>query len=99
MMQGSCKKVLTQTGLLRLNENKTETLTFRSSLIPMRLHRHMRVQVIECAVCFLTTLPATLVHSLDLFISATGALVLLGTGNRNEGIDLLMGEALVRHTT
>jgi hypothetical protein len=49
----------------------------------------MRVQVIERAICLLTTLPTTLVHSFDFFISTAGALVLLGTGNRNEGIDLL----------
>ena len=54
----------------------------------------MRVQVIERAIRLLTTLPATLVHSLDFFVSATGALVLLRTRNRNKGIDLL---ELVRH--
>lgn len=49
----------------------------------------MRVQVIERAICLLTTLPTTLVHSFNFFISTAGALVLLGTGNGNEGIDLL----------
>jgi hypothetical protein len=56
----------------------------------------MRVQVIESAICLLTTLPATLVHSLDFFVSTTRALVLLGTGNWNKGIDLL---ELVRDAT
>jgi hypothetical protein len=55
----------------------------------MRLHGDMRVQVIERAICLLTTLPTTLVHSFDFFISTAGALVLLGTGNGNEGIDLV----------
>jgi hypothetical protein len=55
----------------------------------VRLHGDMRVQVIERAICLLTTLPTTLVHSFDFFISTAGALVLLGTGNGNEGIDLL----------
>jgi hypothetical protein len=55
----------------------------------MRLHGDMRVQMIERAVRLFTTLPATLVHSLDFFVSASGPLVLLGTGNGNEGIDLL----------
>ena len=55
----------------------------------MRLHGDMRVQVIERAICLLTTLPTTLVHSFDFFISAAGTLVLLGTGNGNEGIDLV----------
>ena len=57
----------------------------------MRLHGDMRVQVIERAICLLTTLPTTLVHSFDFFISTAGALVLLGTGNGNEGIDLVEG--------
>lgn len=55
----------------------------------MGLHGDMRVQVVERAVRLLTALPATLVHSLDFFVSTTGPLVLLGTGNRNEGVDLL----------
>jgi len=63
--------------------------TFWSSLVSMRLHGNMRVQVIERAICLLTTLPTTLVHSLNFFISTPGALVLLGTRNGNEGIDLL----------
>ena len=62
----------------------------------MRLHSDMRVQVIERAICLLTTLPTTLVHSFDFFISTAGALVLLGTGNGNEGIDLVEG---VRYMT
>lgn len=56
----------------------------------------MRVQVIERAICLLTTLPTTLVHSFNFFISTAGALVLLGTGNGNEGIDLL---EVVRYMT
>ena len=54
----------------------------------MRLHGNMRVQVIERAVCLLTTLPTTLVHS-SISSYHSGGLVLLGTGNGNEGIDLL----------
>jgi hypothetical protein len=65
----------------------------------MRLHCDVRVQVIERAICLLTTLPATLVHSLNLFISTTGTLVLLGTGNRNKGINLVVKKnwSVVRH--
>jgi hypothetical protein len=59
----------------------------------------MRVQVIERAICLLATLPATFVHSLDFFISTTGTLVLLGTGNWDEGINLLKLLSEVRHET
>ena len=54
----------------------------------MRLHRHMRIQVVQCAVCFFTAVPAALVHALNLFITATGPLVLLRTWNGDKGIDL-----------
>ena len=63
-------------------------LTFWGALGSMGLHGHVRVQMIECPVRFLAALPATLVHALDFFITATRTLVLLGTGNGNEGVDL-----------
>jgi hypothetical protein len=47
--------------------------------------------MVECAVCLFAAIPAALVHSLDLFISATRALVLLGAWDGYEGIDLLSG--------
>ena len=80
---------LTQNRCLALQQNKRSKHTFWSSFVSMRLHGDMRVQVIERAICLLTTLPTTLVHSFDFFISTAGALVLLGTGNGNEGIDLV----------
>jgi hypothetical protein len=80
--------ILTRIGVLRFNKTKV-IHTFWSSFVSVRLHGDMRVQVIERAICLLTTLPTTLVHSFDFFISTAGALVLLGTGNGNEGIDLL----------
>lgn len=54
----------------------------------MRLHRDMRIQMIQGSVRLLTSLPPAFVHSLDFFITATWALVLLGTRDRDEGIDL-----------
>ena len=54
----------------------------------MRLHCDMRVQVVQCTVCLLASLPPTLVHSFNLFVAATRALVLLSTRNRNKRIDL-----------
>lgn len=54
----------------------------------MGLHGDMRVEMIQCAIRLLTPLPPALVHSLDLFIAATWALMLLSTGDRNKGVDL-----------
>lgn len=52
-------------------------LTLRDTLLAMRLHGDMGIQVVECAVGLLTAVPAALVHALDLFVTATRALVLL----------------------
>ena len=54
----------------------------------MRLHRDMSVEVVQCAVSLLATVPSALVHALDLFISATWTLVLLRAWNWDEGVDL-----------
>jgi hypothetical protein len=43
----------------------------------MALHGNVGVEVIQCTIRLLTSIPTTLVHTLDFFISATGALVLL----------------------
>jgi len=56
--------------------------------LAVRLHGDMGIEMIQCAISLLASVPSTLVHALDLFISSTRALVLLGTGNRNEGVDL-----------
>lgn len=54
----------------------------------MRLHGYVGIQVVQCAIGLLATVPAALVHALDLFISSTGTLVLLGTGDGDKGVDL-----------
>lgn len=54
----------------------------------MRLHRNVRVQMVERAVCLFAPIPPALVHSLDFFIATTWALVLLSTRDRDEGVDL-----------
>ena len=59
-------------------------LTFGSAFLAMRLHGDMGVQVVKSAVSLLTPVPAALVHALDLFVPATGSLVLLRTGNRDK---------------
>ena len=59
-------------------------LTFGSAFLAVRLHGDMGVQVVKSAVSLLTPVPAALVHALDLFVPATGSLVLLRTGNRDK---------------
>lgn len=54
----------------------------------MRLHRHVGIEVIECAVRLLATVPTTFVHPLDLFITPPRSLVLLCAGNGNERVNL-----------
>jgi hypothetical protein len=61
--------------------------TFRSALLTMRLHRDVRVQMIERAIGLLAPVPATLVHALDLFIAPTRSLMLLRAWNRYERVD------------
>lgn len=62
-------------------------LTFRLSLGTVALHSHMRVQMIECAVCFLTTIPSTRVQPLDFFVAPSLPLMLLHVRNWDEQID------------
>jgi len=61
-------------------------LAFWCSLGSVRLHRNVSIQVVERAVGLFASVPATLVHALNLFITPPWALVLLCTGYWNEGI-------------
>jgi len=63
-------------------------LTFRSSFRTVRLHGDVCIQMVECTIRLFATIPPTLVHALNLFVSTAGSLVLLGTRNRNERINL-----------
>jgi len=56
-------------------------LTFRSSFLPVSLHGHMGVQVVQRAICLLAPVPTALVHALNFFISSSRSLVLLGARN------------------
>lgn len=44
--------------------------------------------MVQGSVCLLTSIPSTLIHTLNLFISTAGSLVLLGARNGDERIDL-----------
>ena len=62
--------------------------TFRSSLLAVRLHGDVGIKMVQSSVSLLTAIPATLVHALNFFIASAGSLVLLGTGNWDERVDL-----------
>ena len=62
--------------------------TFRGSLLTMRLHGDMGIEMVQRAISLLATIPATFVHALNFFIPSSGALMLLGAGNRDKGVDL-----------
>ncbi len=48
----------------------------------------MRIKVVQCPICLLAALPSALVHTLNFLIAAARALVLLSTGDGDEGVDL-----------
>lgn len=54
----------------------------------MRLHRNMGIQVVECTIGFLATIPSALVHALNFFIATARTLMLLRTRNGDKGVDL-----------
>lgn len=64
-------------------------LTLRNTLLAVRLHGDMRIEVIESTIGLLATVPAALVHSLNFLVAPTGALVLLRARNGNEAEDLV----------
>lgn len=63
-------------------------LTFWGALLTVRLHSNMGVQVVQSTICLLTSIPSALVHTLNLLITTAGTLMLLGTWDRNERVDL-----------
>jgi hypothetical protein len=67
--------------------DETIVRTFRSSLLAMRLHRNVCVQMVKGAIGLLTSIPATFVHALNFFISPTWPLVLLRTWDWNKGVN------------
>jgi hypothetical protein len=61
---------------------------FWSALVTVGLHGYMGIEMIQGTISLLAAVPSTLVHALDLLITTTRALVLLGTRDWDEGIDL-----------
>ena len=72
------------------------SLTFGSSLGAVGLHGHVRIQMVERAVCLFAAIPPTFVHSFNFLISAARSLMLLCAGNRDKGVDLQLDH--VSHT-
>ena len=65
-------------------KNKNNRLTFRRALLAVRLHRNVRVQVVERSVRLFATVPTALVHPLNFLVAPPRPLVLLRTGNWHE---------------
>lgn len=55
----------------------TKRLTLGDSFLTMGLHSDMGIQVVQSTVGLFTTVPAALVHALNLLVTATWSLVLL----------------------
>lgn len=62
-------------------------LTLWSSLLTVRLHRDMRVQVVQGAVGLFASVPAAFVHALDFLVSPARTLVLLRAWNWDKRVD------------
>lgn len=69
-------------------QNKGKSHTFGGALLSMRLHSHMRIQVIQSSVRLFAAVPSALVHALNLLIAAARSLVLLRPRNRDKRVDL-----------
>jgi hypothetical protein len=55
--------------------------------------------MVQCTVGLFTAVPSTLVHALDLFISTSRSLVLLGTWDGDERVDLRRVRTIVYRTS
>jgi hypothetical protein len=62
-------------------DSRKRIRTFRCSLRTVRLHCDVRVQVVQSTVGLFASVPAALVHALNLLIAAARSLVLLRTWN------------------
>lgn len=83
-----CDKTSSPRSRMHAIKKKRDQHTFWSAFGAVRLHRDVRVQVVESAIRLLAAVPAALVHALNLLVATTGPLVLLRTRDGNEGVDL-----------
>jgi len=61
--------------------------TFWGSLLTVRLHCDMRIEMVQGAVGFFASVPATLVHALNLLVTPARSLVLLRAGNGDKRVN------------
>lgn len=62
--------------------------TVGGSLLSMRLHRDMGVEMVQGPVSLLAAIPPAFVHALDFFIPPAGSLMLLGPRDWDKRVDL-----------
>lgn len=55
----------------------------------MRLHGDVGIEMVQSAVGLFATVPATLIHALDLLVTSSRTLVLLCTRDGHERVNLL----------
>lgn len=55
--------------------------TFWCSLLAVRLHCDVRVEMVQGAIGFFAAVPSTLIHTLNLFVTPARSLVLLRAWN------------------
>lgn len=65
-----------------------------SSFLAVRLHSNVSIEMVQSTICLFATVPAALIHSFDFLVAAAGSLMLLGTRDWDEGVDL--ARALLR---
>ena len=62
--------------------------TFRCTLLTVRLHSNVRIEMVQRAISLLTAVPSTLIHALDFFVASSRTLVLLGARDGYKRVNL-----------
>jgi hypothetical protein len=62
--------------------------TFGDTLLAVRLHCNVSIEMVQSTVRLLAAIPSALVHALDLLVSSTRPLVLLGARNGHKAVHL-----------
>lgn len=86
-------------GLVSSDQISYGKLTFWCSLASVRLHSHMRVQMIKCAIRLLAPLPTALVHALDLLEPSARPFMLRGARYWDKRINSVDRVVLRRHVS
>lgn len=81
-------KYATNQGMRQETMVRYSQRTFGSSLLSMRLHGDVGIEMVQSAVGLFATVPATLVHALNLLVSSSRTLMLLRSGDGHERVNL-----------